>query len=113
MEKLKRRMIRAFVATIALLAVGLMIACQGPAGPAGAAGAAGAAGGKARSGYFDGRSWWLDGRRRPAKHGRRPCKAAVRYLVAQNFARAPEEDLHQRRQSHVDENATPWRGADR
>ena len=41
MEKLKRRMIRAFVATIALLAVGLMIACQGPAGPAGAAGGKG------------------------------------------------------------------------
>ena len=41
MESLKRRMIRAFVAAIALLAVGLMIACQGPAGPAGAAGGKG------------------------------------------------------------------------
>ena len=33
MERLKRRMIRAFVAAIALLAVGLLIACQGPGGP--------------------------------------------------------------------------------
>ena len=41
MESLKRRMIRAFVAAIALLAVGLLIACQGPAGPAGAAGGKG------------------------------------------------------------------------